>query len=176
MSKYDKISFEEIDELLTYCPDSGNLYWKVDQGWWAKKGKVAGSINNKSTGRKQIKLKQLMFYQTNVIWLLVHKRWPTKTIDHINRDAGDNRLKNLREVSNTVNSYNQKKKRHSTNKFKGVKRCSNGKWNASIVIGGTEISIGMFDSEEEAARHYDKNIIEWAGQEVYTNYAKGARN
>ena len=39
-------------------------------------------------------------------WFLTYGRWPQNTIDHINRVKTDNRLLNLRDVSQEANSRN----------------------------------------------------------------------
>ena len=40
------------------------------------------------------------------IFAFCHDRWPTQTIDHINGDKKDNRIGNLREVSDSENKLN----------------------------------------------------------------------
>ena len=41
-----------------------------------------------------------------IVWALCHDQLPTQTIDHINGDRQDNRIENLREVSQSENLLN----------------------------------------------------------------------
>jgi len=45
-----------------------------------------------------------------IIWLMQTGKWPDLQIDHINGIRNDNRLANLRVVSNAQNQYNRHKK------------------------------------------------------------------
>ena len=49
------------------------------------------------------------YYNINVhrfVWVLCNGSWPQLTIDHINGNRHDNRIENLREVSQTDNNLN----------------------------------------------------------------------
>lgn len=72
--------------------------------------------------------------------------------DHINGDKLDNRRSNLRRASYQQNNRNRGPIGES--RFKGVTR-SRRFWQAKIEAGGEKITIGTFDTEEDAARAYD---------------------
>ncbi len=69
-------------------------------------------------------------------------------IDHINHNEGDNRVINLRIVTNTKNQWNIKNvKGYSWN-------ARANKWKGSIRVNGLLIHLGYFDTEQEAHAAY----------------------
>jgi len=76
---------------------------------------------------------------------MVHGRWPTVEIDHIDGDRGNNHPDNLREATRQVNARNCALGKDNTSGAKGV-FWSCGKWRATIL----KKSIGRFDTFDEA--------------------------
>lgn len=98
----------------------------------------------------------------------------TKMVDHINGDVLDNRRSNLRPADHTQNARNQHKIRGKTSRFKGVtfdKRW--GKWCAWTCNKGRSKNLGVFTTEEEAARAYDRAVKEQYGEFARTNEELG---
>ena len=99
-------------------------------------------------------------------------------IDHINGDTLDNRKENLRICTRAENNcnmhrYKSRKKavRHSL--FKGVywDNHSN-KWQAQIRVNKRTITIGRFESEQEAAWAYDFMALYYFGEFARPNFVK----
>lgn len=88
-------------------------------------------------------------------WFYVHSEWP-EVIDHINGDRADNRLANLREVTQAQNCQNiRAPKSHNKVGFLGVSWDSErGKYTAGIKAGGKRKALGRFDTPEEAHSAY----------------------
>ena len=85
-------------------------------------------------------------------------------VDHVNRNTLDCRKSNLRIVGQSENCQNQKLKRNNTTGFKGVTfDKANGKFRAMIMKNRKNISIGRFDTVEEAHESYRKKAIEIYG-------------
>jgi hypothetical protein len=76
-------------------------------------------------------------------------------VDHIDCDGLNNRKENLRQATHQQNTHNARIAKHNTSGFKGVWRARN-KWRAQIRDGGKKISLGCFDTPEEAHAAYRK--------------------
>lgn len=95
-------------------------------------------------------------------------------VDHINHDTLDNRKINLRNVTNSQNMMNTRKRNNSNRIYKGVSyRFSDNRkkhYQARIAIDGVRIGLGYYSSEIEAAQAYDKKAIELFGEHAFLNF------
>jgi len=80
-------------------------------------------------------------------------------INHIDNNKLNNFLGNLEIISNRKNSTIHRKK--GTSKYPGVHYCKRVKrWIARIQVKGSNIYLGSFIDEIEAAKAYDNYVIE----------------
>lgn len=88
-------------------------------------------------------------------WLYAHGEWPT-VIDHINGDRADNRIANLRNVTQTENMQNLRSApANSHSGMLGAHRSGrNRRWTSRIRIAGKSVKLGLFDTPEEAHAAY----------------------
>lgn len=76
-----------------------------------------------------------------------------KVIDHINGDTLDNRIENLRAVTNKENQRNRKTNKNSGTGINGVtKRKKGNPYEAQIQVDGENIYLGTFATLEDAAK------------------------
>ncbi|WP_063927616.1 HNH endonuclease [Enterobacter asburiae] len=88
-------------------------------------------------------------------FLLVHGRYPNGVIDHINGVRNDNRIENLRDVSQGQNTKNVKVSVARKKKFAGYHfDSSTGLWAAQAKVKSKRYHLGRFSSKERAHQAY----------------------
>lgn len=111
MARLD-LNADRVRELLDYDPESGIFRWKVRRSN-VPAGAAAG--NPKQDGSIRIGIDGQIYLAHRLAWLLVNGSWPTHSIDHINGNAADNRIANLRDVPHLLNMQNRRKPRKGNN-------------------------------------------------------------
>ncbi|WP_309711207.1 HNH endonuclease [Armatimonas sp.] len=98
---------------------------------------------------------------------------PAGIIDHIDRNPLNNSRSNLRIVDSIQNRVNSDP--HGRRKFKGtsyIKASATPSWEARIWSSGKGHYLGVFSSEEDAARAYDSKALELWGEHARLNFPK----
>lgn len=142
------MNIENIKQELNYNPTTGVFYWNKAWGR-ARIGNVAGSVLG--DGYRYIKIGGKHYASHQLAWFYTYNEWPKDQIDHINGDILDNRICNLRIVSNRENQQNQK--RHRNGFLCGATPKGN-KWQSQIKMNGTKKYLGLFNTELEAHNAY----------------------
>ena len=138
------VTVDELKAYLHYDPDTG--VFTAKKAWGRRPaGRVLGSTNGH--GYLQIGVSNRSYTAQRLAWLYVHGRWPDGVVDHINRVRNDNRICNLRDVSQSQNSLNTE---YTTSKAKvrGVTYAP--PWRAFIQVDGKRKDLGRFHTLEEA--------------------------
>ena len=135
-------------EIFDY--DGQNLIWKRPYSRKVKAGDVAGCVNK--NGYIQVSVMNKLYLAHRVVWEMHNGDIPDgMQIDHINHDRIDNRIDNLRIVTNRVNSINSSIGANNRSGFNGVSWMrSKNKWRSRIMIHGVEVSLGLFDCFDDA--------------------------
>ena len=143
-----------IKELLHYNESTGDLMWKNRMSPRVPAGAIAGCITK--DGYRSTKIDQYWIYTHRVIWIYVYGSLPPEYIDHIDGDRLNNKLSNLRAVTNEQNQHNQRPTgRKSESGILGVtiNRKEN-RWQSSIRASGVLCYLGLFETIEEAQKAY----------------------
>lgn len=158
---------QSIREALDYDPITGRLTWRVNVGTRGFAGREAGHFD-RHHGYMNVQVKGMGYRSHRVAWLLYYGNWPVGQIDHINGNKTDNRIVNLRDVTQSQNLFNKPSYSRATSPFKGVSyRKDNSKWRAVIQRDGKSLSVGHFLCEREAALAYN-----YAAEKLFGPYAR----
>lgn len=98
---------------------------------------------------------------------------PATEGEHRDGDGLNNRRNNLRVATHPQNCKNQRKRVTNTSGFVGVHwHARLRKYRARITVNYQRISVGCFDSAEEAARARDAKATELHGEFARLNFPK----
>jgi hypothetical protein len=146
----DTLTHRRLREVLRYDRRNGNFYWKVSTGK-AKRGEVAGHTD--SVGYTKISVDGVKYFAHRLAWFYCYRKWPDKNIDHIDRCRNNNRLKNLRDVGQTVNGLNGSLRRNNRSGYTGVSYDNRRRaWVAYINLGAYKKHLGQFSDLNLAAK------------------------
>jgi hypothetical protein len=157
MCKYKvNIDLSGIKDYLSYDPQVGVFTWLKSLSNRKKSGSIAGSLAN--TGYYEICYNSQRILSHRLAWFFVYGEMPNGVIDHINGIKTDNRIENLRCVSQMQNAQNTlTAQKCSKTGVRGVYFKSNmNKWIAQITVNKKCNYLGCFTSIEEAKEAYMK--------------------
>ena len=159
-----KIKQERLKEVLHYSPDTGIFTWRNDVSKNIKAGCIAGSVVG--NGYVHIGVDGGDYQAHRLAFLYVHGYFPENNIDHCNRVKSDNRINNLREVSQVCNVRNTCNRTTNTSGVKGVcwyKKLKT--WRAQITVNGEGKHCGYYKDFADAvcARLAAEQCLNWSG-------------
>ena len=145
-------SLARLDQLFAYDPRTGLLFNKVSRGR-AKAGSIAGSVT--VNGYIEICIDYGRYLVHRLAWKMAYREEPSDdlVVDHINSDKADNRLTNLRLVTNRENCSKERAERSGLPT--GVSLASAGTpYQTQIRLNGRRHGLGRYESPEEASAAY----------------------
>ena len=165
-----------LHEALNYDSQTGLFFWKKRPELHFKNSHCMNKWNSRNAGKqagtiytptrlsdyKRVKIvvgnRPIMAHQ--IAWMLMHGAIPDGLfIDHIDGDATNNAIKNLRLVTHSENHKIRKIQSNNSSGVPGV-RTKSGKWYARIKINGKEKHLGSFQTKEEAVAARKQYAIE----------------
>ena len=133
----------ELQEVFSYDPATGYLL---------RRGKRAGC--RRPNGYRAVRFPgRGVFLEHRLIWKLVKNSDPD-TIDHLNGVRDDNRIENLRAVSQQENADRANQIHKASDLPRGVFRQSNGTYTLRRKIDGKWKSVGTFSRLEDLKATY----------------------
>lgn len=145
---------EALRELFVYDAETGVLRWKHDRRK-VRAGDIAGTLRGRYL---LVKINRVTHYVHRVAWAIYYGVWPIQNIDHINRNPGDNRICNLRDVPQAVNARNKDPYRGDVDLCGpvysvGVRREKAAKqsFSARLYRNGVQRFLGCFKTPAEAS-------------------------
>jgi hypothetical protein len=140
------MKIETIIQRLIYEPETGFFIWRNGPN----AGRRAGHAN--SRGYRHIKIGDKYVKEHRAAFVFMTGAWPEDVVDHINRQTGDNRWSNLRDVCAQDNALNS----GACGAEPGVHCRKDGSaWEAKGMLRGKRIHLGRFPTRDQAraARH-----------------------
>ncbi len=151
-----------LRELLDYDPETGKLVWRERRPEMFESHGSPKQWNDKFAGKEAFTARDSNGYlhgtlfrksyrAHRIAWAIHYGAWPTGIIDHINGDPTDNRITNLRDVSQTENSRNSKLPKDNKSGRIGVHWVKKSrKWRAQITIKRRPMQLGDFEDLADA--------------------------
>ena len=151
-----EISQELLRDRLDYNPITGVFTWIKCPKHNSLVGTRAGTPD--TYGHIRISIYNKPHAAHRLAWMYSYGEWPKGVIDHINGDPADNRIANLRDVTQSINLRNQRKpKRGSKTGAVGVSWDPvRRKFYAQIAVDHKHYALGRFNTTEEASEAYLK--------------------
>lgn len=164
------ITHELLTKLFDYNPENGLFICKTPISNKVDKGDIAGWISN--TNYRMIQIHGKRYVAHRLAWFYVYGKWPVNQLDHINGDRQDNRINNLREVTNAQNSRWKPKNKNNKAGYKGVcfnKKSKKHPYQAFITFERKNYYLGKFKTPEQAAFAYNIKAKELFKEFAYLN-------
>lgn len=153
---------EFVKEIFHYDPETGEIKYRarslslfdgnerIRNAWNSRcSGKIAGNICTK--GYRFVHIFRERHKAHRIAWLYVHGKYPEHQIDHINGIRSDNRIVNLRAVTNADNAKNMSRNKRNKSGVTGVFWSSpRGRWMASICYNYKDEFLGSYKDFFEA--------------------------
>lgn len=142
------ITQEELRKELTYDPETGVFEWFVFHG------RTGGSLRaDYSNGKSYriVRCKGRSMPAAHAAWIYTRGEIPKGlVIDHIDGNPANNRLDNLRAITQKENGQNRSRRGYGEYGVTGVAPLKSGKWRVHGVVDGRVKWVGTFATLEAA--------------------------
>lgn len=158
--------YEECHKRFLYV--DGDLICKYNIHHTQMEAEKAGTLC--SNGYIKICVDYKQYWLHRIIFLMHYGYLPNK-IDHKDRDRLNNRIENLRDATDSVNSINKGVQSNNTSGQPGVSFSKAvGKWHVYIKINNKRTNLGYFEDLEEAIRVRKQAEIDFGFTEIRSDW------
>jgi len=149
VSREDALS--QIKSIVQYCEDTGDFIW-IKHRVIKMRGQVCGSLYAyRGKLYRKIWILGHQFMAHRLVWFYFYGKSPVNGLDHIDGDSLNNRIENLRDVSQQENTRNARlSKRNNSGKTGVTWHKKYKKWHAYIGVNLKLIDLGLFTDLNEA--------------------------
>jgi hypothetical protein len=147
--KREDLTQEKLKSIVSYDKESG-LFTRLNNISCYKAGEIVGSQHNE--GYLVFCIDYLSYKLHRLAWLYVYGEHPAGIIDHIDGNKLNNKIDNLRVVSDLINSQNVRHPRSSNKSgYLGVSWHKKDKrWHAHIRVNKKTVFLGGYHSPDVA--------------------------
>lgn len=150
----------EVRAAFEYREDGvgAALIWRMrpradfatENAWAVWNSKYAGTVAGwrATNGYHYVRFAGKCRKISRLVWLM-HKGTTPDRIDHISGEKADDRIANLRDVTQAVNCQNKARQKNNTSGVSGV-FMQRGRWVAQINMSGHKRYLGSFPTVNEA--------------------------
>ena len=155
-NKENFLTQEYLKSILEFDSEKGTFTWKVAKSRSVKVGTLAGTKN--SLGYHSIRIDKVDYLAHRLAWFYTYNIWPS-IIDHIDRNRSNNKLSNLRDVSQSENIHNSSLSISNKTGYKGVSfKLDKGVYTTQCTVQGKAHYLGCFKTAEEASAAYSSFV------------------
>ena len=150
-----------VKELFEYTAD-GVLLRRTCRNHNAKEGVITRRPDR--LGYLMVGINSKHYFVHRLVWMYHHGYFPEHGLDHINRVVTDNRIENLREVSQSCNVKNARQRSDNRSGVRGVSWMSRDSlWVSQIKGPGKNTYLGRYEDFDEAvcARLAAEQCLDW---------------
>jgi hypothetical protein len=147
--------------------DNGVILWKTPPKHHKELlMKNAGTCQRNKNGKEYwlIRIMGKGYRRGHLIFFAYHGRFAFPCIDHINGNSLDDRLENVREASILENAWNHKSRKKKSKLPMGVRIAQSGRFVSRIGYKSKLITIGTFNTVDEAHASYIQKRKELYGE------------
>jgi hypothetical protein len=144
------MQIEEIKKYLRH-EECGAFTWilRNPKNTRSVIGRAAGRLESNGYIRLNIAGQRVLAHR--LAWAFHYGSFPHGQIDHINGNRADNRIENLRVVTNGQNGQNRRKvAKNNRSGLAGVTQKTPGSFQSSICVDGKSRYLGSFKTAQDA--------------------------